>query len=106
MATNSPAKAKPVRRANDPMAGSVGNLRAQYALLTLKERRLVGTAGSTKISARLDTDLLAAARAKLGAKTDTELLTAALAMVAGGDDFGAWLVTRGKRLPADFELEF
>jgi hypothetical protein len=26
--------------------------------------------------------------------------------VAGDDDFGAWLVTRGARLPADFELEF
>ncbi len=37
---------------------------------------------------------------------DTELLTAALALAAGGDDFGAWLVTGGARLPADFELEF
>ncbi len=62
--------------------------------------------GSTKVSARLDTGLLAAAKAKLGAQSDTEVLTAALAIVAGDDDFGAWLVSRGGRLSADFELEF
>jgi predicted nucleic acid-binding protein len=51
--------------------------------------------GSTKVSARLDTGLLAAAKAKIGAQSDTEVLTAALAVVAGDDDFGAWLVSRG-----------
>jgi hypothetical protein len=58
------------------------------------------------VSARIDPGLLEAARARLGANSDTDLLTAALALAAGDDDFGAWLVTRGSRLPADFELEF
>jgi hypothetical protein len=80
--------------------------RLEHALSSLEAKGMLGARGTTKISARLDTDLLAAARARIGARTDTELLTAALAMVAGGDDFGAWLVTRGERLPADYELEF
>jgi hypothetical protein len=58
------------------------------------------------VSARLDPGLLEAARAKMGLDNDTDLLTAALAIAAGDDDFGAWLVTRGGRLPEDFELEF
>ena len=82
------------------------NHRLQHAFTTLKAKGLMGGEGSTKVSARLDAKLLAAARAKIGLKGDTELLTAALALVAGGDDFGAWLATRGPRLPADFELEF
>jgi hypothetical protein len=80
--------------------------RVQHALSTLSARGVLGKGGTTKVSARLDPGLLEAAREKIGAKTDTELLTAALAVVAGGDDFGAWLVSRGERLPADFELEF
>lgn len=89
-----------------PALKTVGAVRAQHALSTLKAKGLLGKRGSTKVSARLDSDLLAAARAKIGAMTDTDLLTAALAIVAGDDDFGAWLVTRGERLPSDFELEF
>jgi hypothetical protein len=94
------------RKAGGPKIETLGSVRAQQALSTLKAKGLLGKSGSTKVSARLDTDLLAAARAKIGAQTDTDLLTAALAIVAGDDDFGAWLVTRGERLPADFELEF
>lgn len=90
----------------DSTIEALGGARARRALSMLKAKGLLGTSGSTKVSARLDTDLLMAARAKIGAKTDTDLLTAALAIIAGDDDFGAWLVMRGERLPADFELEF
>jgi hypothetical protein len=45
-------------------------------------------------------------RAAIGVENDTDLLTAALAIAAGDDEFGEWLVTRGARLPVDFELEF
>jgi len=82
------------------------NPRVQHALSNLAARGLLGRSGSTKVSARLDAGLLAAAKTKIGARTDTEVLTAALAIVAGDDDFGAWLVTRSGSLPADFELEF
>lgn len=80
--------------------------RVQHALASLAARGVLGRRASRKVSARLDPDLMEAARAKLGVDNDTDLLTAALAIAAGDDDFGAWLVTRGARLPADFELEF
>ena len=82
------------------------NHRILHAITALRAKGLMGGGGSTKVSARLDVTLLAAARAKIGSRTDTELLTAALALVAGGDDFGAWLATRGESLPVDLELEF
>ena len=106
MPVTSSASRKGQKRAGGLTIKPLGGARAQHALSSLKAKGLLGTSGSKKISARLDADLLAAARAKIGATTDTELLTVALAMVAGDDDFGAWLVTRGERLPADFELEF
>jgi hypothetical protein len=95
---------KAPKRPNAPVA--VETLRVQHALSVLGSRGVLNKGKSTRVSARLDPGLVEAARAKLGGASDTELLTAALAIVAGDDDFGAWLVTRGERLPADFELEF
>ncbi len=80
--------------------------RVRQALTFLSAKGVLGQGGSRKVSARLDPGLLDAARAKLGVDNDTDLLTAALAIAAGDDEFGGWLVTRGARLPADFELEF
>ena len=80
--------------------------RVQHAVAGLLARGVLNRSGSKKVSARLDPGLLEAARAKIGVDNDTDLLTAALAIAAAEDDFGAWLVTRGARLPADFELEF
>jgi hypothetical protein len=80
--------------------------RVRHALTFLSAKGILGQAGSRKVSARLDPGLLEAARAKIGVDNDTDLLTAALAIAAGDDEFGGWLVTRGARLPADFELEF
>jgi hypothetical protein len=105
MAQSSAASPK-ARKRGGGGGGGLKSLRLQHALSTLGAKGVLGKSGSTRVSARLDPGLLEAARAKLGAKSDTELLTAALAIVAGDDDFGAWLVTRGERLPADFELEF
>jgi hypothetical protein len=80
--------------------------RVQHALTYLSAKGILEQGGSKKVSARLDPGLLEAARAKIGVDNDTDLLTAALAIAAGDDEFGAWLVTRSARLPADFELEF
>jgi hypothetical protein len=80
--------------------------RVQHALTVLGAKGVLGQGGSRKVSARIDPGLLEAARLKMGADNDTDLIIAALALAAGDDDFGAWLVTRGARLPADFELEF
>jgi hypothetical protein len=106
MAQSAAHKPKPRKRSGEVIGRGSKSLRVQHALSTLSAMGILGKGGSTKVSARLDPGLLEAARAKLGATSDTELLTAALAIAAGDDDFGAWLVTRGERLPADFELEF
>jgi hypothetical protein len=99
-------RAEQARTRNRGRASALENTRVKHALAVLTAKGALGRGGSTKVSARLDPGLLEAARAKIGAASDTELLTAALAIVAGGDNFGAWLVTRGERLPLDFELEF
>ena len=39
-----------------------------------------------------------------GLRGDSDLINAALAVIAAGDDFGAWLVGQAGRLPEDFEL--
>ena len=70
--------------------GGVSTPRVQHALGVLGAKGVLGQGASRKVSVRVDPGLL----------------TAALALAAGDDDFGAWLVTRGARLPADFELEF
>lgn len=106
MARSNIATTKTRKRASGANLAGVKSLRVQHALSALTAQGVLGKGGSTKVSARLDPGLMEAARAKIGARSDTELLTAALAIVASNDDFGAWLVTRGDRLPADFELEF
>jgi hypothetical protein len=45
-----------------------------------------------------------AARRRTGLRSDSDLINAALAVIAVGDDFGAWLVRQAGRLPEDFEL--
>jgi len=80
--------------------------RVRHSLEALGAKGILGHNASKRISARVDPGLLEAARARMGVDNDTDLVTAALALAAGDDDFGAWLVTRGARLPPDFELEF
>ena len=108
MAESNPTgtRARKARRAATPKVAAFQAPRVQHALAGLIAKGVLGRSGTRKVSARLDPGLLDAARAKLGADNDTDLLTAALAIAAGEDDFGAWLVTRGARLPADFEFEF
>ena len=103
---NVPTQRKAPRVRTGAQGGGLMESRVAHALELLKIRGVLGAGGSRKVSARLDQGLVDAARAKMGVATDTELLTAALAIMAGDDDFGAWLVTRGDRLPRDFELEF
>ncbi|MBA3812263.1 MAG: hypothetical protein H0X27_11600 [Caulobacteraceae bacterium] len=96
---------------NHPWSGpgsGQGATRARVAAATdwLERRGVLAGARSHRLSARIDPGLLRAAREKLGAGSDSELVTAALAVLAGGDDFGAWLVGQAGALPQDFELAF
>ncbi len=93
-------------RAAELKLSGVSAPRVRHALTVLSAKGVLGRGVSKKVSVRVDTGLLEAARLKMGVDNDTDLLTAALALAAGDDDFGAWLVTRGARLPADYELEF
>lgn len=100
------ADVRKTRRPSPLKPSAFPNARVQHALTFLNAKGVLGQGGSRKVSARLDPGLLEAARAKIGVDNDTDLLIAALAIAAGDDEFGAWLVTQGARLPADFELEF
>ena len=83
--------------------------------LALLRREAVSTAAhsagllegrTSRIQGRITHSLLAAAKARSGITSDTELLEYALARVAIEDDFGAKLVARKGRVPADLDLEF
>ncbi len=80
--------------------------RVSFAFGWLKRRGVLSGKRNHKLSARVDPGLLNAARARFGQGSDSEVVNAALAVLAGSDDFGAWLVGRSGSLPQDFELEF
>jgi hypothetical protein len=92
-----------------PLSGGAGgdaltNARLQFALAELEQAGALAGARSEKLSTRVDPGLLDAARRRTGLRSDSDLINAALAVVAAGDDFGAWLVRQAGRLPEDFEL--
>ncbi len=85
---------------------SATRTRIAFAVDWLDRRGALSGKRSHKLSARVDPGLLRAARERLGEGSDSELVNAALAVLAGGDDFGAWLVAQAGRLPEDFEPLF
>lgn len=93
---------KPVARAAD--GDALTNTRLKFAAVELERSGVLAGVRSQKLSTRVDPGLLAAARRRTGLSSDSDLVNAALAVVAAGDDFGAWLVTQAGRLPEDFEL--
>lgn len=63
------------------------------------------TGAKDNIGARVPKPLLNAAKAKSGLSGTTEVVEYALARLALEDDFGAKLVARKGRIPADLDLE-
>jgi len=91
------------------LASSLGgdaltNTRFKFAVVELEHSGTLTGARSQKLSTRVDPGLIEAARRRTGLRSDSDLINAALAVIAAGDDFGAWLVTQAGRLPPDFEL--
>jgi len=78
--------------------------RLKFALAELERVGALTGARSRKVSARVDPGLIEAARRRTGLCTESDLINAALAVIAAGDDFGAWLVRQAGRLPEDFAL--
>lgn len=103
MPTASAAK-KPVERRQDLGGDTLMATRVRFALAELERAGALAGARSQKLSMRVDPGLIAAARRRTGLRSNSDLINAALAVVAAGDDFGAWLVQQAGRLPEDFEL--
>lgn len=103
-----PATARqPSRRKTLPGApggDTLTNTRLRFAFDELERSGALAGARSKKLSMRVDPGLIEAARRRTGLRSDSDLINAALAMLAAGDDFGAWLVRQSGRLPEDFEL--
>ncbi len=91
-------------RTGGPGGDTLTSTRLKFAVVELQRSGALAGARSKKLSTRVDPGLLAAARRRTGLQSDSDLVNAALAVVAAGDDFGAWLVTQAGRLPEDFEL--
>lgn len=77
--------------------------RLHYAVLELQHAGALTGARSQKLSTRVDPGLIEAAQRRTGLRGDSDLINATLAVIAAGDDFGAWLVNQAGRLPEDFE---
>ncbi len=88
----------------NPSGDALTNTRLQFAFVELERSGALAGARSKKLSMRVDPGLIEAARRRTGLRSNSDLINAALAMIAAGDDFGAWLVRQSGRLPEDFEL--
>lgn len=97
-----PAVKREPRRADGKP--SLTEIRVQFAMSELERAGVLAGARSRRLSARVDPGLIEAARRRTGLRSDSDLISAALAVVAAGDDFGAWLVRQAGRLPEEFEL--
>ena len=83
-----------------PLGGdALTNTRLKFAVVALERSGTLTGARSQKLSTRVDPGLIEAARRRTGLRSDSDLINAALAVIAAGDDFGAWLVTQAGRLP-------
>ncbi|UTG95082.1 hypothetical protein KEM44_01175 (plasmid) [Sinorhizobium meliloti] len=76
--------------------------------LVLEQARaigLLGTAKNTRLSGRVPSELIDAAKKRAHVTSDTELLELALARLAlEDDDFGVRLVRRKGSIPSDIDL--
>jgi len=88
----------------NPGGDALTNTRLRFAFVELERSGALAGARSQKLSTRVDPGLIEAARRQTGLRSDSDLINAALAVIAAGDDFGAWLVGQAGRLPEDFEL--
>jgi len=75
--------------------------------LVLEQARAVGLLGAaknTRLSGRVPSELIEAAKKRAHVTSDTELLELALSRLALEDDFGVRLVGRKGSIPAEMDL--
>lgn len=102
--TTAPQGHRRKRPPGDPAGDPLTNARLRFAFVALERSGALAGTRSKKLSMRVDPGLIEAARRRTGLRSDSDLINAALAMIAAGDDFGAWLVRQSGRLPEDFAL--
>lgn len=78
--------------------------RNRLVLDQAKAAGLLGAAKNTRLSGRVPSELIEAAKRRAHVTSDTELLELALSRLALEDDFGARLVERKGSIPADIDL--
>ncbi|KUM26327.1 hypothetical protein AU467_22585 [Mesorhizobium loti] len=78
--------------------------RNKLVLEQAKAVGLLGTAKNTRLSGRVPSELIEAAKKRAHVTSDTELLELALSRLALEDDFGARLVGRKGSILADIDL--
>lgn len=64
----------------------------------------MGGGKDARVTVRLHEALLDAARRRTGIESESALVSAGLALLAAGDDYGAWLVAQRGGLSDDFDL--
>ncbi|NLS18784.1 hypothetical protein HGP16_19755 [Rhizobium sp. P40RR-XXII] len=91
----------------NPAAGSETEVALTRNKLVLEQARAIGLLGAkdTRLSGRVPSELVEAAKKRAHVTSDTELLELALSRLALEDDFGAQLVRRKGSIPSDIDLE-
>ncbi len=97
---DSPRQAADVSKADPQVAAFV-----EAARDGLRARGIGSGRKGRAISARVDPELLAAAKARLGTDSQTDALNAGLALLAGADTFGAWLLDQAGTIAADLDVD-
>jgi hypothetical protein len=82
----------------------VASARNKLVLEQAKAAGLLGAAKNARLSGRVPSELIEAAKKRAHVTSDTELLELALSRLALEDDFGARLVGRKGSVPADMDL--
>jgi hypothetical protein len=78
--------------------------RNKLVLEQAKAVGLLGTAKNTRLSGRVPSELIEAAKKRAHVTSDNELLELALSRLALEDDFGARLVARKGSISSDIDL--
>ncbi|NTF34121.1 hypothetical protein [Rhizobium skierniewicense] len=82
----------------------VASTRNKLVLEQAKAAGLLGAAKNTRVSGRVPSELIEAAKKRAHVTSDTELLELALSRLALEDDFGVRLVARKGSVPSDIDL--
>ena len=80
--------------------------RNALALNQAREAGLLGPGKDARISGRISSALVDAAKARAHVVSDTELLEIALSRLVLEDDFGRRFVSRKGKIPKSVDLEF